>query len=109
MSFLYSKFTDSDNELSEFAHALAVPARIAIVRFISANGNSITQEEFCNIPFSPQLVNQHVLELKSLGILNAGQGAGEGAYSLNENLFDQMYSAFSTLTDSINSFRSQER
>lgn len=105
MSFLNSRFIDNDTELSNFADALASPARVAIVRFIAANGNAITPEDFDNIQLTPETVNEQVAELKSLGILNVKAHNNSLAYSIDQSLFNQMSNKYAALIDSINSLR----
>ena len=95
MSFLNSRIIDSDTELSNFADALASPARVSIVRFIAANGNAIT----------PETVSEHVSELKNLGILNVKKHNDSLAYSIDQALFNQMANKYAELIDSINSLR----
>jgi predicted transcriptional regulator len=105
MSFLNSRFIDSDNELSTFTNALALPARVAIIRFITANGNTITPEDFGRIALTPETVNEHVLELKNLGILNVEKRNNSLTYSIDQSLFNQMANQYAALIDSINSLR----
>lgn len=105
MSFLNSSFVDSDNELSNFADALASPARVSIVRFIAANGNAITPEDFGSIQLTPERVNEHITELKNLGILNVKKHNDSLAYSIDQALFNQMANKYAELIDSINSLR----
>lgn len=105
MSLLNSRFIDSDNELSNFADALASSARVAIIRFIAANGNAITPEDFDSIQLTPGIVNEHVTELKNLGILNVKKNNDSLAYSIDQSLFNQMSNKYAALIDSINSLR----
>jgi len=105
MSFLNSRFIEIDTELSNFADALASPARVAIVRFIAANGNAITAEDFDNIQLTPEAVNEHVTELKNLGILSVKAHNNSLAYSIDQSLFNQMANKYAELIDSINSLR----
>jgi hypothetical protein len=100
MSFLNSRFIDSDTELSNFADALASPAR-----FIAANGNAITPEDFDNIQLTPEIVNEQVAELKNMGILNVKAHNNSLAYSIDQSLFNQMSNKYAELIDSINSLR----
>ncbi len=52
MPFSDSKFSNADNELANFAKALALPVRIAIIRTIMLNGNTITKEIFMRFRFT---------------------------------------------------------
>jgi predicted transcriptional regulator len=105
MSFLNSSIIDSDTELSNFADALASPARVAIVRFIAANNNAITPEDFGSISLAPETINEQVTELKNLGILNVKKHNDGFAYSIDQGLFNQMANKYAELIESINSLR----
>ncbi|MDN3583711.1 ArsR/SmtB family transcription factor [Mucilaginibacter flavus] len=90
MPFSDSKFSNADNELANFAKALALPVRIAIIRTIMLNGNTITKENFYEIPFHHETINKHIAELKTLGIIKASGYKGNIKYSIDEHLFDSM-------------------
>jgi predicted transcriptional regulator len=97
MPFIDSKFSHSDNELANFAKALALPVRVAIIRIIMANGNSITKENFHAIPFNHETINKHIAELKNLGIIKASGYKGNIRYCVDGGLFDRMANRFSML------------
>jgi predicted transcriptional regulator len=90
MPFSDSKFSNADNELANFAKALALPVRIAIIRTIIINGNTITKENFYEIPFHHETINKHIAELKNLGIIKASGYKGNIKYAIDEHLFDTM-------------------
>ncbi len=95
------KFSNTDNELANFAKALALPVRIAIVRIIIANSNSISKESLYTIPFNQETVTKHLAELKRLGMIKAHGFRGSIKYSLDEQLFEQMANGFAMLFESI--------
>jgi transcriptional regulator with XRE-family HTH domain len=97
LSYSYTNFDDSDKELSNFAKALALPVRVAIIRIIIEHNNVIKRETLYEIPFNIETINKHVAELKNLGILKAYGIKGNVNYSIDENLFDQMAYRFSVL------------
>jgi len=103
MPFIDSKFSNTDNELANFAKALALPVRVAIIRLIIANGNSISKENFHTIPFNHETINKHIAELKTLGIIKTIGHKVNIRYCVDECLFSQMANRFSSLFCGVNS------
>ncbi|WP_413667978.1 hypothetical protein ACEN9X_26400 [Mucilaginibacter sp. Mucisp86] len=101
MPYFNLKFSNTDNELANFAKALALPVRIAIVRIIIANNNSISKESLYTIPFNHETTTKHLAELKRMGIIKAHGFRGSIKYSLDEQLFKQMADGFATLFENI--------
>ncbi|WP_184550622.1 ArsR/SmtB family transcription factor [Mucilaginibacter sp. FT3.2] len=104
MPFIDSKFSNTDNELANFAKALALPVRVAIIRLIIANGNSITKENFHTIPFNHETINKHIAELKNLGIIKATGYKGNIKYGVDDCLFSQMANRFAVLFSGTNNW-----
>ncbi|MFD2873092.1 helix-turn-helix domain-containing protein [Mucilaginibacter ximonensis] len=90
-----------DLALSNFVKALALPVRICIVRYIIENGNAVKREQLAEIPYNLLTVNQHVNELKHLGILNSQTQNREITYSVNEPVFIKMSKYFLNLFEPI--------
>ncbi len=107
MSTIDFKFSQTDNDLANFAKALALPIRVAIIRTIMANGNSITRENFYDIPFHHETINKHVAELKNLGIIKASGYKGNIKYCVDESLFNQMAAKFTLLLSGFNNWALQ--
>ncbi|WP_114941302.1 helix-turn-helix domain-containing protein [Mucilaginibacter endophyticus] len=97
LSYSYTNFDDNDKELSNFAKALALPVRVAIIRIIIEHNNVVKREMLYEIPFNIETINKHVAELKNLGILKVYGIKGNVNYSIDESLFDQMAYRFSML------------
>jgi transcriptional regulator with XRE-family HTH domain len=94
----------NDNELSQFARALALPVRVFIVRTIIENGFSINRDALYTTSFNMETINKHVSELRSLGLIKANGAKGNITYSIEQNWFEQMSIRFSSLFESINRF-----
>lgn len=75
-----------DNDLIEQAHffkALAHPARLQILKFLAESSSCITGDISDKLPLGRTTVNQHIKELKAIGLI---QGHTEGVktkYCLN--------------------------
>lgn len=104
MSYFDLKFSTTDNDLANFAKALALPVRIAIVRIIIANGNSVFKEDLYTIPFNHETITKHLTDLKRAGIIKAHGFRSSIKYSLDEHLFQQMANGFATLFESMRAF-----
>jgi len=104
MPYFDLKFSTTDNELANFAKALALPVRIAIVRIIMTNGNSVSKESLYSIPFNHETITKHLAELRRLGIIKAHGLRSSLKYSLDEQLFQQMAEGFAMLFDNIRTF-----
>ncbi|MFC0514825.1 ArsR/SmtB family transcription factor [Mucilaginibacter angelicae] len=104
MPYFNLKFSNTDNELANFAKALALPVRIAIVRIIMANGNSVSKESLYSIPFNHETITKHLAELKRMGIIKAHGFRGSIKYGLDEQLFRQMADGFAMLFESLRTF-----
>lgn len=94
----------NDNELSQFARALALPVRVFIVRTIIENGFSVNRDALYTTSFNTETINKHVSELRALGLIKANGAKGNITYSIEQNWFEQMSIRFSSLFESINRF-----
>lgn len=90
-----------DLALSNFVKALALPVRICIIRYIIENGNAVKREQLAEIPYNRLTVNQHINELKHLGIINSQAQNREVVYSVNEPVFIKMSKCFLNLFEPI--------
>ncbi len=96
-------------KFSNFAKALALPVRIWTIRVILENGNSATREMLHQIPFKGSTVNQHLNELKYLGIIKTVRKDKITFFSVNEDVFIQMSKNFILLFESIGQFNEEAK
>lgn len=76
-------FTDELIEQANFFKALSHPARLHILKFLAQESSCITGDITDELPLSRTTVNQHIKELKNIGLI---QGHIEGVttkYCLN--------------------------
>lgn len=91
-------FESNLTESAAFFKALAHPARLQILQYLAASQSCITGDISDELPLSRTTVNQHIKELKEIGLI---QGTIEGVrtkYCLNsdrieelKHLFDDFY------------------
>lgn len=78
-------FTDELIEQANFFKALAHPARLQILKFLAESNSCITGDISEELPLGRTTVNQHIKELKNIGLI---QGHTEGVrtkYCLNSD------------------------
>lgn len=69
---------DADTELADLARALAHPARVRIVRHLSARNSCVCGELVDLLPLAQSTVSQHLKVLREAGLI-VGGGKGPGA------------------------------
>ncbi|MCB9185460.1 MAG: winged helix-turn-helix transcriptional regulator [Flavobacteriales bacterium] len=77
------QFTKEQNDLAELAKAMAHPARIAILQYLSKQNSCVCGSIVNEIGLAQATVSQHLKALKEAGLI---QGTVEGAtvcYCLN--------------------------
>lgn len=70
------EFTAKNNRMAKYAKALAHPARIAILQFLTKKQSCMCGDIVEEIPLSQSTVSQHLKELKAAGLI---KGEIEGA------------------------------
>ena len=70
------EFGAKENRLAKYAKALAHPARIAILKFLSNQQSCMCGDIVEELPLSQSTVSQHLKELKEAGLI---KGEIEGA------------------------------
>jgi len=85
-----NQFTDKQNQLADFAKALAHPARIAILEFMTKNPNCITTHLVEHLPLAQATISQHLKALKTAGLIKGTIKAPKICYCLEEKTFKQM-------------------
>lgn len=68
-------FTETQNELANYAKVLAHPARIAIIQFLLKTNTCCNSTLVGDLGLAQATISQHLKELKNVGII---QGTVEG-------------------------------
>lgn len=77
------EFSEVDNQLADFAHALAHPARVAILRTLAEKNRCICGEIVEVLPLSQSTVSQHLKELKEAGLIKGEVEGPRSCYCIN--------------------------
>ncbi len=94
-------FGTEENELAEFAKALAHPARIAILKELARRQTCICGEIVEVLPLAQSTVSQHLKELKEAGLIKGTVEGVKSCYCINPEAFrrfEGMLKSFFTLT-----------
>jgi predicted transcriptional regulator len=92
-------FTESQNEISKVAKALAHPARVAIIDYLLKSNACINGDLVEELGLAQATISQHLKELKNIGII---QGTIEGvsvSYCINPVRWIEVKGMFDGLFD----------
>ena len=78
------EFSAKENKLAKIAKALAHPARIAILRFLSKKQSCMCGDIVEELPLSQSTVSQHLKELKEAGLITGEIDGAKVCYCIDE-------------------------
>jgi len=90
-------FIQKEQDLAEFAKALAHPARIAILKVLAQRNECICGELVDVLPLAQSTVSQHLKELKNAGLITGTVDGPRSCYCINWKAFEKFMSEFSFL------------
>ena len=93
------EFTHREQELADFAKALAHPARIAILKLLAQRNECICGEIVEALPLAQSTVSQHLKELVNAGLVHGETEGPRSNYWINWKAFDRFNNHFNTLFD----------
>ncbi len=79
----HDEFSVRDNRISKFAKALAHPARVAILQFLSKRNLCMCGDIVEELPLSQSTVSQHLKELKEAGLIKGEIDGAKICYCIN--------------------------
>jgi ArsR family transcriptional regulator len=91
------EFLQEEQELAEFAKALAHPARIAILKVLARRNECICGEIVEILPLAQSTVSQHLKELKNAGLINGSVDGPRSCYCINWKAVEKFMGEFSFL------------
>jgi DNA-binding transcriptional ArsR family regulator len=90
-------FTQKEQELAEFAKALAHPARISILKVLAQKNECICGEIVEILPLAQSTVSQHLKELKNAGLIDGTVDGPRSCYCINWKAVQKFMGEFSFL------------
>ena len=91
------EFGVKEQELADFAKALAHPARIAILKLLAQKNECICGEIVDVLPLAQSTVSQHLKELKNAGLIDGTIDGPRSCYCINWKAFEKFNKEFSDL------------
>lgn len=90
-------FTQKEQDLADFAKALAHPARIAILKILAKRNECICGDIVDELPLAQSTVSQHLKELKSAGLILGETDGPRSCYCVNWNAFEKFNNELNAL------------
>ena len=91
------EFSQKEQGLSNFAKAIAHPARIAILKILAERNECICGEIVDVLPLAQSTVSQHLKELKNAGLIDGTVDGPRSCYCINWKAFEKFKSDFDSL------------
>ena len=94
-------FSQKEQDLAEFAKAVAHPARIAILKVLAQHNECICGEIVEVLPLAQSTVSQHLKELKNAGLITGTVDGPRSCYCINWKAFEKFNTEFNALFSSL--------
>lgn len=102
------KFDLPDVELANFSRALALPARVTIIRILLEQEDWVDNSRFNDLPLAAEVKEKHLNALKTMKLIRKMTRGGHTFYQLNHELFKSMTGHLSTFISEIASHKPQK-
>ena len=93
-------FTEEQNELAQYAKALAHPARIAIIQYLLKANACINSDLVEELGLAQATISQHLRELKQIGIIHGTIEGVSVSYCINSMKWNEIAQEFDVLFSS---------
>jgi DNA-binding transcriptional ArsR family regulator len=93
------QFTEEQNSLAEMAKALAHPARIAILQYLSTQKNCVCGSIVSEVGLAQATVSQHLKALKEAGFIDGTVEVASVCYCLNTTKLSSVKGKLNFLLD----------
>ena len=94
-------FSDTEQEISKFAKALAHPARLKILKILAETNTCMVGDMVDLLPLSQSTVSQHLKELKNSGLIRGEIEGPRRCYCLNPETIRQAQISFQQLFENL--------
>jgi DNA-binding transcriptional ArsR family regulator len=82
-----NEFTEQEVSISEYAKAIAHPARVRILQILNDLNICMTGDIVNLLPLSQSTVSQHLIELKKVGLIKGEIEGPKTCYCINKENF----------------------
>ncbi len=83
------EFSRKENDVSEFAKALAHPARLAILIALAEKRECICGDLVLDLPLAQSTVSQHLKALKEIGLVKGTVDGPRSRYCIDWKVFEE--------------------
>jgi ArsR family transcriptional regulator, arsenate/arsenite/antimonite-responsive transcriptional repressor len=94
-------FTESQNELANFAKAIAHPARAAIIEYLAGRNECMCGDIVDIIPLAQATVSQHLKELKQAGLIKGSIEGNSICYCIDSDNWKKFMRKLEGLSEKI--------
>ena len=94
-------FTEKQNDLAKLAKALAHPARIAILDYLSSVDTCICGDIVKEVQLAQPTVSQHLKELKNAGLIKGSIEGNSICYCIDEKALENLAEYLDNLSLSV--------
>lgn len=84
-----TSFGTKENRIADIAKALAHPARVAILEFLSKQDTCICGDIVDRLPLSQSTVSQHLAELKRVGLIKGEIEGPRVCYCIDKKAWNE--------------------
>ena len=91
------EFTRKEQDLANFAKAMAHPARIAILKVLAQRNECVCGEIVDLLPLAQSTVSQHLKELKNAGLITGTIDGPRSCYCINWKVVEKYNNEFNFL------------
>ena len=99
------EFRQKEVELSNFAKALAHPARVAILTTLAEKKECICGDLVIDLPLAQSTVSQHLKALKEMGLIKGVVDGPRSRYCIDWKVFDRCQAHWSGWTEKMLRFK----
>jgi predicted transcriptional regulator len=92
-------FTVQQNQIADYAKALAHPARVAILQFLIQRNACVCGDIVDELPLSQSTVSQHLKELKRIGVVQGTIDGPRVCYCINPTVWQTMKTSLQGMMD----------
>ncbi len=94
-------YSDKQNEIASLTKALAHPARIAILEYLSNVDTCICGDIVNELPLAQPTISQHLKELKNAGLIQGTIDGNAICYCINEKSIGKLLQYFSKFSNKL--------
>lgn len=101
------EFPRKQNDVADFAKALAHPARLAILMTLAERKECICGDLVLDLPLAQSTVSQHLKALKEIGLVKGTIDGPKSRYCIDWKIFDRFQHQMSEWSDKLSKLRQE--